>query len=141
MKTLFPSCVYFKGLSSEELEYIKNLPVPDPYYFERGDHRADVPDISDADDPSGVCNSFFDEENRKEFDDFAIGYVQNNSTCSLAAVNLGMVDRKLGPKSSEEAMRSFLDSTFYSSDTGLGQVDRDLVNDDQWIKNLPVTVP
>jgi len=74
----------------------------------------------------------------KETDDFAIGYVQNNSTCSLAAVNLGMVDRKLGPKSSEEAMRSFLDSTFYSSDTGIGQVDRDLVNDDQWIKNLAV---
>ena len=139
MKTFFPYCAsVFKGLSSEELEYYKNLPVPDPYYFERGDHHADVPDISDSDDPAGVCNAYFNGEIFKEGEDFKKGYVENDSTCSLASVNLGMVDRKLGPKSSEEAMISFLDSTFYSSDTGIGQVDRDLVNDDQWIKNFAV---
>jgi len=142
MKTQFVTCAnVFKGLSSEVLEDLANLPVPDPYYFERGDHRAGVPEISDDLDPAaaiGVCGAYFAEELIKEVEDFKKGYVENNSTCSLASLNLGMVDRKVGPKSSEEAMRSFLDSTFYSSDTGVGQVDRDLVNDDQWIKNFAV---
>ncbi len=74
---------------STELEEAKNRDVPDPYYFDRGDHRADVPENADLE----KCAEFFFEEIRKERADMVKGFVEYNQTCGLAMVKIGRVGK------------------------------------------------
>ena len=124
---MIADCAY---TDPDELEKAANREVPDPYYFERGDHRDDTPVLEGEIDQ---CYGFFVGELMKEHDDVVKGYLEYNQTCGLAMTELGRVDRDYGPKSIEEKMVSFLDSKFYNA-----SVDdlTDSVDADQWIKNF-----
>ena len=129
MKTLLNECPFN---DPTELETAANRDVPDPYYFERGDHRVDIP-VFEEDEMEEQCWSYFFGELIKRRDDIIKGYLEYNQTCGLAFVELGRVDRDYGPKTMEPAMVSFLDSKFYNA-----SIDdlKDSVDADQWIKNF-----
>ena len=82
---MIADCAY---TDPDELEKAANREVPDPYYFERGDHRDD---LSDFTDPEG-CIRFFVEQLTKERDDIIKGFLEYNHTCVLAMVKLGRVN-------------------------------------------------
>ncbi|EJK45235.1 hypothetical protein THAOC_36156 [Thalassiosira oceanica] len=104
--------------------------VPDPYYFERGDHRLDPPFGSDV----GSCYAYFLGEIGKEADDLNNGILNEyNNSCGEALVGLGRVDRDYGPKSTEAGMEKFINSVLVNaSRTDI----KDAIDADQWIKNF-----
>lgn len=102
--------------------------TPDPYYFERGDHRMDAPILG-----LEQCYDYFFGEIMKDQSDMVKGYLEYDNKCGLAMVEMGRVDRDYGAKSIEETMVSFLDSKFYNTSvTDL----TDNIDTDQWLKNL-----
>lgn len=106
-----------------------NSPMPDPYYFERGDHRDDTPILRDL----NGCQSFFTQQLAKEQADVERGSYEYGGQCGATMVNLGRIDRDFGPKSIEDKMIEFLDDYFYNENV------KDLspaVDIDDWIKNL-----
>lgn len=115
--------------TQEQRDEAKQGEVPDPYYFERGDHRDDAPEVLNP----LQCYAWFSDQIRKEENDVIRGFLEYNQTCGLAMVNLGRVDRDYGPKSVEDAMISFLDSKIFNPlVTNLqGSIDTD-----QWLKNF-----
>ncbi|KAL7533139.1 hypothetical protein ACHAXR_005068 [Thalassiosira sp. AJA248-18] len=129
----------FKSMSADcpytdpaELEKAKSQEeLPDPYYFERGDHRADPPAEFVGD--INKCREFFINELLKEREDIIKGFVHYNETCGLTMVELGRVDRDYGPKQTEETMIDFLDTVMYNS--SMTDI-KESINADQWIKNL-----
>eukprot|EP00581_Thalassiosira_minuscula_P031820 CAMPEP_0183768422 /NCGR_PEP_ID=MMETSP0739-20130205/16733_1 /TAXON_ID=385413 /ORGANISM="Thalassiosira miniscula, Strain CCMP1093" /LENGTH=874 /DNA_ID=CAMNT_0026007653 /DNA_START=27 /DNA_END=2648 /DNA_ORIENTATION=- len=108
-------------------------PLPNPYYFERGDHRADVPSIEGDSAPLETCSAYFFGEMAKEGVDLAKGILHYNNSCGNALVSLGRVDRDYGPKSSEDAMIKFVDSVMVN--TSVSDI-KPYIDSDQWIKNF-----
>lgn len=108
-------------------------PAPNPYYFERGDHREDTPVLGV--ERTGECVDFFFKQVEKEQSDVARGYVEYEKKCGLAMVELGRVDRDYGPKSMEDPMIDFLDQKFYNKSVEdlSGSIDTD-----QWLRNFAI---
>lgn len=110
---------------------------PNPYYFERGDHRVDIPTFDgnttvDA-ERIDACGVYFFGEIIKEGADLTQGILHYNNSCGTALVSLGRVDRDYGPKSTEEAMINLIDSVVFNmtaSDI------KPFINADQWIQNF-----
>lgn len=125
-KTLIDQCPF---TNKDELKAAAERDDPDPYYFERGDHRDEIPAQLSLDQ----CVEFFIGQILKDRSDMIKGFVEYNNTCGLAMVMLGRVDRDYGPKSVEDAMINFLDSTAYN--TSVSDI-KDAVDSDQWIKNF-----
>ena len=102
--------------------------MPDPYYFERGDHRLDPPFGSDIE----TCFTYFFGELGKESADLYNGILNEyDNSCGEALVGLGRVDRDYGPKSTEAGMVEFVNSVFLnSSRTDI----KDAIDAYQWIK-------
>ena len=128
----------FKSLANEcpftnpqEIEEAENRETPDPYYFERGEHRDDIPEevMGNYD----TCYDFFIGQILKDRADVLKGYVENGQDCGVAMVELGMVDRDFGPKSIEASMTEFLNSKHY--DTSVADI-TDSVDADQFLKNF-----
>ena len=113
--------------------------IPNPYYFERGDHRDDISSelmTSDSDiaDRMMECSTNFFTEMGKEREDIIKGYVlEYNETCGLAMVSMNRVDRDYGPKSIDANMIEFLDGVYYN--TSITDM-KEYIDTDQWIKNL-----
>ena len=128
MKTFAGDCPF---TNPSELEEAEGREVPDPYYFERGNHRDDIPVLSLEE--GDQCFYFFILQVLKERADMIKGYVEYDQRCGKAMVELGRIDRDFGPKSMEDVMIDFLDTKMYNeSVTDLkGSVDAD-----QWIKNV-----
>jgi len=104
---------------------------PDKYYFERGDHHTDIPVIEGDYDQ---CFQFWLlDENQKAQSDLIRGYLINEKQCGLAMVEMGRMDRDLGPKSMEAPMIDFLDGTFYNE---AANDLTDFVDIDQWLQNF-----
>lgn len=117
----------FLFLSPERVD--PNSPLPDPYYFERGDHRDDTPILNEA----TACQAFLAQQIMKEQSDIERGYYEYGEQCGATMVNLGRVDRDFGPKSTEDAMIEFLDQYFFNEDVeNLAPA----VDIDDWIKNI-----
>ena len=74
-----------------ELANANSRDVPNPYYFERGDHRADVPE---GETNLEQCSAFLFGEMVKDREDMIKGYVEYNETCGLAMVELGRVGER-----------------------------------------------
>lgn len=127
LKTAITECPY---TDEDKLKVAADREVPNPYYFERGDHRDEIPIMS-----PDKCVGFFQGQMSKKRDDMLKGFVENNNTCGLAMVKIGRVDRDYGPKSIEDAMISFLDSQMYN--TSVMDL-KDAVDSDQFIKNIAV---
>lgn len=108
---------------------------PNPYYFERGDHRAGVPPYEGESDEDHIntCMAYFNGEIMKEGEDLTQGILHYNNSCGTALVTLGRVDRDYGPKSTEEAMINLLDSVLYNET--VSDI-KPFINADQWIKNF-----
>jgi len=118
--------------TSEELETARQSPVPDPYYFERGPHRDTIPVENDNYE---FCMGFFYDQIGKDRADAIKGYVEYNEDCSEAMVELGLVDRDYGPKTTEASAKAFLQDHIYAEDnSGLP----DAIDTDQWLKNFAV---
>lgn len=115
--------------SEMEFALARGRDTPDPYYFERGNHRDTTPAM-----PYKKCYDFVIGQSEKERADVVKGILDyNNETCGSTMVELGRIDRDFGPKSMEDNMVSFLDSTYYNqSVTDI----KDAVDADQWIKNF-----
>merc|ERR1740139_629382 len=77
-KTLINECPY---TNEKELKVAADREVPNPYYFERGDHRDEIPIIS-----PDKCYEFFIKQVLKDRVDMLKGFVENNNTCGLAMV-------------------------------------------------------
>mmetsp|Transcript_8256 Transcript_8256/g.20386 ORF Transcript_8256/g.20386 Transcript_8256/m.20386 type:complete len:786 (-) Transcript_8256:188-2545(-) len=107
--------------------------LPDPYYFERGEHRTDIPVYGF--EGYDQCINFYIDERIKEHIDEARGYLEYNEKCGLAMVKMGLVDRDFGPKIMEDPMIAFLENKFYAE-----TVDdlTDFIDTDQWLQNLAV---
>eukprot|EP00985_Skeletonema_marinoi_P002551 scaffold1055_cov146-Skeletonema_marinoi.AAC.1 len=106
---------------------------PNPYYFDRGDHRAGVPPFIEGEsvlERLDTCVSYFFGELAKEGADLTQGILHYNNSCGEAFVSLGRVDRDYGPKSTEEAMINFVDSLMLNKDI------KSFIDADQWIKNF-----
>lgn len=108
---------------------------PNPYYFDRGDHRADVPPNEGEPilDRLNTCLGYFIGEIVKEGADLTKGILHHNNSCGMALVTLGRVDRDYGPKSSEKVMINFVDSVIYN--TSLSDI-KPYIDADQWLKNF-----
>lgn len=108
---------------------------PNPYYFERGNHREDVPPSEDGSDEDrlSTCLEYFYGEIAKEGADLVQGILHYNNSCGNALTSLGRVDRDYGPMSTEEAMVNFVDSVFFNKT--LADI-KPFINADQWIKNF-----
>ncbi len=108
---------------------------PNPYYFERGNHREDVPPSEDGSDEDrlSTCLEYYYGEIAKEGADLVQGILHYNNSCGNALVGLGRVDRDYGPMSTEEAMVNFVDSVFFNKT--LSDI-KPFINADQWIKNF-----
>ena len=107
--------------------------MPDPYYFERGEHRKDIPVLGF--EGYGQCIDFNTEETRKEYDDLARGFLEYDKNCGLALVEMGVIDRDYGPKTMEAPMIEFLETKYFNESVV------DLTNSvdiDQWLKNFAV---
>lgn len=128
MKTFMPDCPF---TDEDALKEAEERPVPDPYYFERGDHRCDIP-VHDGPVGEYRCLWAFVQLYIKETEDIIKGYVEYDRNCSLALVELGRIDRDFGPKAMDDAMISWLDSGFYS-ENGISKAS---VDADQWLKNF-----
>jgi hypothetical protein len=108
---------------------------PNPYYFDRGNHRDDVPPSEGEPDEERLynCLDYFGEEIVKEGADLVQGILHYNNSCETALVSLGRVDRDYGPISTEDAMINFVDSVM------LNKTRSDIkafIDADQWIKNF-----
>jgi len=126
LKTMINECPF---TNPDELERNENRPVPNPYYFERGNHRDELPEYNDMEQ----CTGFFFEQLMKEREDMIKGYLEYNETCGLAMVELGRIDRDYGAKSIDPVMISFLDSKMYNSSV---HDLKNFVDFNQWIKNF-----
>lgn len=105
--------------------------LTNPYYFERGEHREDIPVLGS--EGYYQCIDFFYQVNDREYADAALGFQEYDNNCGLALVKMGLVDRDFGPKAMEDPMIDFLETKFYNeSNHDL----TDSVDADQWLKNM-----
>ena len=114
----------------------KSEEPPNPYYFERGDHRAAVPSYPDdlsVEEILGVCIAYMFGEFAKEGQDLNQGILHYGNSCGEALVSLGRIDRDYGPKSTEEAMINFANLVLYNP--SLSDI-KPFIDSDQWIKNF-----
>jgi len=105
----------------------------DKYYFERGDHRADIPALG----PEGYneCIGFYFEEDNKNYEEEVRGFLEYEEDCGLAMVKMGIVERDFGSKDTEAPMVDFLNLRFYNEES---QDLADSVDIDQWLQNMAV---
>eukprot|EP00586_Coscinodiscus_wailesii_P017519 CAMPEP_0172498484 /NCGR_PEP_ID=MMETSP1066-20121228/113460_1 /TAXON_ID=671091 /ORGANISM="Coscinodiscus wailesii, Strain CCMP2513" /LENGTH=886 /DNA_ID=CAMNT_0013271771 /DNA_START=53 /DNA_END=2713 /DNA_ORIENTATION=- len=128
VKTMAGDCPY---QNPEEIKEAEDSPNPDPYYFERGDHKDKIPVLGT--DKDMECGMFFFGQIMKERKDIIKGFVENDKNCGLTMVNLGRIERDFGPKSMDNTMISFLNDHIYS---GNSEALPSAVDTDQWIKNF-----
>mmetsp|Transcript_2552 Transcript_2552/g.4215 ORF Transcript_2552/g.4215 Transcript_2552/m.4215 type:complete len:838 (+) Transcript_2552:29-2542(+) len=125
-KTLYASCGQY---SEEEISAASERDTPDPYYFERGEHRDKIPVLGV--DRLGECVQFFYGQIMKDRADVIKGWLEHDKNCSKAMVGLGIVDRDFGPKNLETSMISLLEAISGSTEELIKKVDVD-----QWLKNF-----
>jgi len=117
-----------QGFSDEEIVATTPNPVPNPYYFERGEHRDKIPVLPDAD----ACGGFFFGQVMKDRSDVIKAYVANNNDCAKASLEVGMVDLDFGPKSLKDPMETFMRDNIFEMSPTLPA----LVDTDQWLRNI-----
>jgi len=113
----------------------KSEEPPNPYYFDRGNHREGVPpnEGESVEERIYTCLGYFREEIMKEGADLVQGILHFNNSCGTALVSLGRVDRDYGPMSTVDAMINFADSVMFNKT--LSDI-KPFIDADQWIKNF-----
>ena len=96
-----------------------------PYSFERGEHRQDVPVLSDADE----CNDGFHDVLDTEKLDAVLAYVRNGEDCGEMLVEEGLVDRDFGVDSWDPMMKAFINEHLSNSTCAEGCVGSNLANE------------
>jgi len=133
IKTAVGQCPFETGDFATIAEMTADGPPPDPYYFERGEHREDTPILGPEAYTS--CLNAFGTQLVREQTDVIRGFREYNENCAVAMVELGRVDRDYGPKSMEDAMTTFLEKRFYNDRvTDLTSY----VDHRQWLQNLAI---
>lgn len=144
MKTFVAQCPDYEAIM---IRMAEARDTPEVYYFERGDHRMDIPTYR----PDSRMNCYlfiYGTTYILEKMDMVKGYVDYGYNCSAAFVNLGRIDRDYGPDHLDDAMIAWLDQGFYSQpnnndnndndnhNTHTLGVSPDTVDTNQWLQTL-----